>query len=164
MARVSSLAASELARILKEDRGLPSAVAALSVGSPELRGVAAAEVVTSNIAAELLEKATVLRYPVVHVYCAAVKNKLREKFRRFSGVAEMQIDVRVSQDRMDELEPQLHFYVDAITDVLDRNRGNWTDGLFYTGGYEASFGPVKKGGKNFIQTARVALEINVSID
>jgi hypothetical protein len=35
--------------------------------------------------------------------------------------------------------------------------------MFYAGGYEASFGPVKQGGKNFIQVAKVTFEIGVSV-
>jgi hypothetical protein len=34
--------------------------------------------------------------------------------------------------------------------------------MFYGGGYEVSFAAVKRGGRNFIQTAKIALEIGVS--
>ena len=36
-----------------------------------------------------------------------------------------------------------------MTKALSASRGDWGDGMFYTGGYEVSFGRVKQGGKNF---------------
>jgi hypothetical protein len=56
----------------------------------------------------------------------------------------------------------LQLYVDAVTRVLDRSRGDWSEGMYYTGGYEVTFGAVKRGGKNFVQTAKVAFEVGVS--
>ena len=74
----------------------------------------------------------------------------------------MVVEVRVSQDRLEELQRNLEAYVEAVGEVLDRNRGGWGEGLFYAGGYEATFGPVKHGGKNFLQVAKVAFEVDVS--
>jgi hypothetical protein len=34
--------------------------------------------------------------------------------------------------------------------------------MFYGGAYDVAFGPVKRGGRNFIQVAKVTLEIGVS--
>jgi hypothetical protein len=73
------------------------------------------------------------------------------------------MEVRSSQDRLEGLERQVQLYVDAVTAVLDRRRGDWGDGLFYGGGYEAAFGPVKRGGKNYVQTAKITIEVDVSI-
>jgi hypothetical protein len=36
--------------------------------------------------------------------------------------------------------------------------------MFYTGGYEAVFGEMKHGGRNFIQTGKIRFEVAVSID
>jgi hypothetical protein len=36
--------------------------------------------------------------------------------------------------------------------------------MFYTGGYEVQFGPVKQGGKNYLQVAKVKFEVNMSAD
>ena len=51
---------------------------------------------------------------------------------------------------------------DAVTQILDANRGNWGQGAFYTGGYEVTFDPVKQGGKNFLQVAKVTFEVDMS--
>jgi hypothetical protein len=52
--------------------------------------------------------------------------------------------------------------VDAVTQVLDANRGSWGEGAFYAGGYEVSFDPIRHGGKNFIQSAKVSFEVDLS--
>ena len=57
----------------------------------------------------------------------------------------------------------MQLYVDAVTRVLDQRRGDWGGGMFYGGGYEAVFGAVKRGGKNYLQTARITLEVDASI-
>ena len=84
------------------------------------------------MAADLAEKTSGVRYPVVYVYCEKVVNDLREKFRTFSGTADLCVDIRVSHEHMDELQASLQTYVEAVTDVLDKKRGQWATGVFYT--------------------------------
>ena len=59
----------------------------------------------------------------MHVYSDRVRNLLTEKFRTFSGKVRTVAEVRVSQDRIEGIEDQLRLYVDAVTQVLDANRG-----------------------------------------
>ena len=68
----------------------------------------------------------------------------------------------MSQDRLEGLEQRSQTLADAITDVLDQSRGTWGQGMFYSGGYELSFTPVKHGGKNFIQTVKISFDVDVS--
>lgn len=75
----------------------------------------------------------------------------------------MVVEVRVSQDRLDEMETRVQLYVDAVIQVLNENRGDWGDGVFYGGTYEVSYGPVKHGGRNFIQIAKIALAVDISV-
>ena len=103
-----------------------------------------------------------VKYPVVYVYSDRVRNVLTEKFRNFSGKVRTVTEVRVSQDRIEGIEDQLRLYVDAVTQVLDANRGNWGQGAFYTGGYEVTFDPVQHGGQNFLQVAKVSFEVDFS--
>ena len=102
-----------------------------------------------------------MKYPVVHVYSDRVRNLLTEKFRTFSGKVRTVAEVRVSQDRIEGLEDQLRLYVDAVTQVLDANRGSWGQGAFFTGGYEVNFDPVQHGGRNFLQIAKVSFEVDL---
>jgi hypothetical protein len=96
------------------------------------------------------------------VYCERVSNLLREKYRRFSGTVRMAIEIRDSRDRIEGLEDEVRYYADAVAQVLDSNRGDWGDGVFYPGGYEVTFGPVKQGGKNFLQSAKATFDLEVS--
>jgi hypothetical protein len=115
-----------------------------------------------NISFELSERNAESSYPAVYVYCDKVANLLTEKFRSFSGKAHMVVEVRISQDRMDALESVMQLYVEAITQILEQNQGDWGQGMFYTGSYEVTFGPVKQGGRNFIQIAKIIFEVGAS--
>jgi Uma2 family endonuclease len=151
--------------MLRAETGLPQSVSALAaqmqVAIPEPDSL---PVVARNVAAELSDRSSGSRYPSFHVYCERITNSLREKFRTFSGTADLIVEVRVSHDRLEEVEQQLQLYVDAVTDVLDRNRGEWSQGYFYTGGYEVLLGAVKQGGKHFLQTAKVRFVLHISAD
>ena len=60
------------------------------------------------------------------------------------------------------LEDALELYADSVMHSLDAARGDWGSGMFYAGGYEVAFGAVKRGGRNFIQAAKISFEIAVS--
>lgn len=163
MARIASIGAQKVVDLLADASGLAAAVASLTTDSGvDLPAIPASQVVAQNTAAETLEKSAGAAYPAVHVYCERLKNELREKFRTFSGKARLVAEVRASQDRQEGLEPRVQLYVEAVTQVLDANRGDWGQGMFFTGGYEVAFGPVRHGGKNFLQTAKVTFEVDVS--
>jgi hypothetical protein len=115
-----------------------------------------------NAAAELAEAASGIQYPTVNVYCEKIVNSLTEKFRRFSGTVHMGVEIRHSQDRLDGLQDKLELYADAVANSLDGARGDWGDGIYYAGGYEISFGAVKRGGRHFVQPAKITFQIAVS--
>jgi hypothetical protein len=144
-------------------RGVNSGLAALTQGgTASASPLSAAQVRSQNVAADVAERSTTVQYPAVNVYCEKIVNSLQEKFRIFSGSVQMAMELRHSQDRLDGLQDALELYTDALTQVLNGGRGDWGDGMFYGGAYEVSFGPVKKGGKNYIQVAKVTFEIGVS--
>ena len=161
MAQAAVVAVNELTRLLKADTGLAAAVAEIS---SDLTAVCESDIYTGYAGADLLEKFSAVRYPTFHVCCERIVNKLVEKFRTFSGTAELAVEIRVTHEHVLELHEQLNGYVQAVTDVLDRNRGAWAPGVFHAGTYEITFQPAKRGGKNFIQSARVRVEAHVSVD
>ena len=114
-----------------------------------------------NIAPELMEKSNQALYPNVLIYCEKLNNSLIEKFRIFSGVARLVVELRNSEDRLEALESTL-VYADVICTVLDSLRGEWLTGIFYGGGYEVAYSPVRAGGKHFLQSAKISFEVNVS--
>ncbi len=164
MAQTASITARKLVALLASpDAGLGPVVARISEDAGvELAAIPAESVVHQNAPFALAERSTVVKYPVVHVYVDRVQNLLTEKFRRFSGKVRTVAEVRVSQDRMEGLEEQIRLYVDAVTQVLDTNRGSWGEGMFFTGGYEVKFDAIQHGGRNFLQMARVSFEVDLS--
>jgi hypothetical protein len=149
--------------MLQAQEGIAFSVAALTENSNmETPVIQMEQIISQHVASEVAEKAISVKYPAFYVYCDKVVNSLKEKFRVFSGTAEMNVEVRVSHDRIEGLESRLHLLTDAVTDVLDRNRGEWTKGMYYTGGYEVQFGAIKNGGKHFVQTAKVRFTVNMS--
>jgi len=149
--------------VLAAGSGLSAVLEALSVQQGlALPRITARQIIAQNVTPEVSDLSTVDNYPLVYVYCTKVINELREKFRMFSGEAQMVVEARVSQDRLDQIETNLQAYADAITQVLDINRGDWGNGVFFAGEYEVTFGGVKHGGRNFLQIAKVAFALEIS--
>jgi len=165
MANIGTRTSSKFLQLLMTPAGLSENLAAVG----ELLGVVLPpvgekQIFVQSVAQELVERSVDVKSPTLLLYCEKISNDLREKFRTFSGKAFMVIEVRVSQDRIEGLGRSLEIYVDTVTRILDQNRGDWGNGMFYTGGYEAVFGEMKHGGRNFIQTGKVKFEVAVSID
>ncbi|MDE3194937.1 MAG: hypothetical protein KGN84_01230 [Acidobacteriota bacterium] len=135
---------------------IESADSAVS-GVPGIRALLAL-----NASVDVAEKTGHAQYPAVLVYCDKLVNSMKEKFRQFSGKAHMVVEVRYSQDRLESLEANTQTCVDAVCALLDDSRGDWGNGAFYPGGYEVTYEPVGRGGKNFLQRAKVGFEIQVS--
>ena len=164
MAITASVAAQKMVGFLTAtSNGVNSAVGQLANDSGvPLAPVPPAHVINQNVPVLLAEKAAAVKYPVMHVYSDRIRNLLTEKFRTFSGKVRTVTEVRVSQDRVEGIEAQLRLYVDAVTQVLDANRGSWGQGAFYTGGYEVNFEPVQPGGVGVLQIAKVSFEVDFS--
>jgi ABC-type transporter Mla subunit MlaD len=161
--QIGALSAAKVVALLVGPKGVNAALAALvPTNQPRTERLDATHVRAQNVAADLAERGGGVQYPALNVYCDKVVNRLTEKFRRFSGSAQMAVEIRHSQDRLEGLQDGLEIYADAAAHALDGARGNWGDGMFYAGGYEVSFGGAKQGGKNFIQTAKITFEIGVS--
>jgi len=162
MARRATL---KLVQLMNAPDGLNTNVAILAQADDvPLSPVPAARFFTDNVASDIAEKVADIKYTAVYIYCDKIVNDLKEKFRSFSGRLQMEIDIRVSQDRLEGIDRTSQMYTEAVTQILDENRGDWGQGLFYAGGYEVSFGSVKHGGRNFIKSATVSFQVNGSVD
>jgi hypothetical protein len=165
MASTSTIATRKFVEFLSSpSTGVSPVIAQLAEDSGvRLAPVLAGQIIGQNVSAELNSRSHAgAHFPTVHVYVDRVRNLLTEKFRRFSGKIRTVAEIRVSLDRVEGIEEQLRLYVDAVTQVLDTNRGSWGEGAFYTGGYEVVFEPVKSGGRGFLQVARVVFEVDLS--
>ena len=163
--QIGSAAGGQIIQLLTASTGANAALAALtSTGSAPPPAIDAAQIRAQNAAPDLMERGEAVTYPAVNVYCEKLTNAMTEKSRSFSGTARMAVEVRHSHDRLESLQNALELYADAVAGTLSASRGDWGSGMFYAGGYEVTFSAVKHGGRNFIQTAKIALEIGVSIN
>jgi hypothetical protein len=164
VAQTASIVAGQFVMFLADSTsGIGPAIANLATNSGiTLPMIPAEQIISQNVPVAIAERTAAVKYPMVSVYSNRVRNLLTEKFRTFSGKIQTVAEVRVSQDRIAGIEDQTRLYVDAVTQVLDANRGPWGQGMFYTGGYEVSFDPVQQGGKNLLQVARVTFEVDLS--
>jgi hypothetical protein len=161
---IASKAAKQLAGYLQGDGGLPAAVAAMAANVEfELPVIEPEQIQVRHAGMEVLEKALAFKYPQVLVYQEKIRNELKEKFRRFSGTVDLVIEVRLSEERLEDLEGKLSAYVDALAEVLSAKRGEWSQGVCYFGAYEVAIDAVKRGGAHFVQRAKVTVPLHVSV-
>jgi hypothetical protein len=142
--------------------GVNVRIGALEKADSSLQAPGIRTIVALNANAEISEKTGYVRYPALLIYCDKLSNTLKEKFRQFSGKAHIVVEVRHSQDDLDGIESKVELYVDATCALLDDSRGDWGTGFFYSGGYDVSYDAVTRGGKNFLQRAKVGFDVEVS--
>jgi hypothetical protein len=142
--------------------GLNVRMAAIETADPSVQTIGIKTVVGQNASVDISEKTGHAHYPAVLVYCDKLSNTLKEKFRQFSGKAHMVVEVRHSQDQLTAIEANLSTYIDSVCALLDDSRGDWGGGAVYGGGYEVSYEAVARGGKNFLQRAKVGFDVEVS--
>jgi hypothetical protein len=160
---IGSEISAKVLRLVNGPTGVNSVLETLTQGNATAPGqFSLAQVRSQNVAPDVADQSNTMQYPSLNVYCEKIINCLVEKFRSFSGTVQMVVEVRHSQDRLDGLQDNLELYADAVMQVLAANRGDWGDGDFYAGEYQAAFGAVKHGGKNFIQIAKITFEMGVS--
>lgn len=161
---LTTLEAVDLFRgLLEADSGVAASLEALKdiYGQVEVPP-SCAHVLFARVPPELQEKMAGLRYPQLHVYCDRVESQRTERFRRFSGVMRMVVEVRMSQDRLDGISEKLHWWVDAIRDVVERSAGCVGQVMYLDGDYQVAIEPVRKGGLNFMQVGKVTCPVIVN--
>jgi hypothetical protein len=162
---IGNTATAKTVQLLAGPKGVNLSLEAMALGgATTIAPLGTGQIMAENVALDIVERATPVRYPALHVYCEKLVNQLVEKFRTFSGISQMAIEVRHSQDRLEGLQDTLELYTSAVMQALDASRGDWGNGMYYAGGYQVAFGAVKSGGRNLVQTAKVTFEIGVSIN
>jgi hypothetical protein len=160
---IGSLVTGQVIQMLTGSSGVNSYLGASTQdnGQP-LIPLSTAQVRAQNVAPDIGDQSMAIQFPAINVYCEKIVNSLQEKFRSFSGSVQTTVELRYSQERLDGLQDALDNYADAVMQVLNANRGDWGSGMFYTGEYQTAFTAVKRGGKNYQQTAKITFEIGVS--
>jgi len=163
MAGITGAVANVLvAKLTAEGNGINARVIAIQDADATLQAAGIRSIVTQNVSPDLSDKSGHIVYPALLVYCNKLSNQLKEKYRQFSGTGSFVIEVRQSQDQIDSIEATLQVYVDAVCALLDDSRGDWGGGNFYSGGYDVSYEAVTRGGKNFLQRAKVGFDVEIS--
>jgi hypothetical protein len=158
---IHSRAVNALLTLLQGEAGLGSP--ASRTGIPlDLPTAVVNPQVMAQVPAELSEDASV-SYPVIHVYCERVTNQLTEKFSTFSGLVDIVIELRVSDDSPERIGQVTAREIEAVLRLLHLNRGQWADGVYFSGKYEVHFSPVRRGGTSLLQVSRVKLPVHVRL-
>ena len=90
MLSIASAATQKLIGILAASGGVPAAMEALtSQQGLTLPQIAPQQIIGQNVAPDIAERSVISKYPLIYVYCGKLVNDLREKFRTFSGDAQM---------------------------------------------------------------------------
>jgi cell division protein ZapA (FtsZ GTPase activity inhibitor) len=142
--------------------GVNVRIGAMEAADSTLDAMGIATIVALNASADISEKTGYVQYPALLVYCDKLSNTLKEKFRQFSGTAHVVVEVRHSQDDLDGMGSCVDVYVDAVCALLDNSRGDLGSGYFYSGGYDVIYETVARGGRNFLQRAKVGFDVEVS--
>jgi hypothetical protein len=163
MPKLGSEATAKTIAVITGPKGMNAGLAALAAADRALApALASAQVRPQNAAPDLVDQSRSVKYPDVSVYCEKIANTMTEKFRVFSGSAQMTVEVRHSSEGLAGLQDALELYADSVMQSLDAARGDWGSGMFYAGGYDVAFGAVKRGGRNFIQTTKISFEVAVN--
>jgi hypothetical protein len=161
MANIGTLVSSQVATLLRaSDAGVGAQMAELSTDT----GIEVAAIVPVQIleqSAPPHDYPSAERFPAVYVGCESLSNLQTEKGRRFSGTARVIVECRMTQDRVDGLDAKVRLVADAVAQTLFQSRGQWTDSMFYGGGYEVQYGAMKRGGKNVVQSALIKIEVDI---
>lgn len=143
------------------DSGLKFSVEAMQALRGELGQEAKFRIDTDYWAAKQTERIPPNRYPKVSIALVKLKRGPETKLARYEAVATIDLELAITHERADSLQSLTGDYVDAICDVLNRNQGLWSSGVYYPGGFSVDITPVSKGGLNFVQSATISLEIHL---
>ena len=121
------------------------------------------QVVRSSAPVEIAERELQLSYPRVCLYASQVKNSQREKFRSFSGAVAVTCEVWSSANLVGDADLAIHYYLDAISSILQKNKGDWGDGFTFSGVYDVQLQSPKVGGSGFLESAKLTCSLDVSL-
>ena len=159
---IGTLTAQTIALLSSITTGVNARILSIEENDDTLKGAGVKSIAAQNVSVEMAEAAGAVAYPALLVYCDSALNLQREKSRLFSGAVELVIEVRYTQEKLAMIEQNMEMYVDAVCALLSDSSGDWGDGASYAGGYHVRYEPVSKGGKNFVQRAKVNFTLELS--
>lgn len=158
---LSSRAVTAAQDILAGESGLKVSVEAIQEIRGELAKEARFQVDTEHWNQKMTERIPANRNPKISVSLVSLHRGQKEKLAEFTALATLQIELASTHERADSLQGLISDYVDALCDVLNRNQGLWSKGVYYAGGFNVDIAPISKGGLNFVQSATISIEIHL---
>jgi hypothetical protein len=163
MLPITLLAAQKIFNLLTGANALGQQISLLALeANVNVPAMTASEVVLSSVAPDIGDKNVQLTYPRICLYSSGLKNDQAEKFRSLSGTVAVVAEIWASGNMVTQSDQWIHFYVEAVTEILRRNIGDLGDGMFFSGMYDIQFQQPKAGGFGFVQSAKVTCNLNVS--
>lgn len=163
MIPLSLLAANKILGLLADNDALADAVRlARNQAAPRLPLLQTSNILLSSASPDLGDKSLQMTYPRVVIAVETMSNSREEKFRSFSGRVAASATVLASGNLVGEVEYSLHFYVEALGQVLREHMGDLGEGVFYGGQYDVQFQAPKAGGLGFAQAAKMTFEFEIS--
>jgi hypothetical protein len=161
MAQTTAAALDRLqALLINPDTGINAQMSAIEARDGVImQRIPNAQVVTMNLSAEIADDNLDFEYPAIFLWGEEAQNDNREKFAWFSGTIELSLELRLTAELPEALEASVHRYIEAILDVLQNSQGEWTPGLIFSGQYTVRYSPARLGGDNFLQTARLSVNL-----
>jgi len=165
MTPLTILAAQTLVTLLTSNAAIENEVTGLAAASGiSVPAIPSNQVYLSSAPAAMADLQQQLGYPRITVYSAKVSNTQIEKFRTLSGTVSVTAEITGTADLVSDVDTYIHFYIEAVTNILRENRGDWGNGLFYSGAYDVTVQPPTTGGSGFLQLAKVNLDVGVSLN
>jgi hypothetical protein len=158
---LSSRAVTAAQDILAGESGLKVSVEAIQEIRGELAKEARFQVDTDHWNQKMTERIPANRNPKISVSLVSLHRGQKEKLAEFTALATLQIELASTHERADSLQGLISDYADALCDVLNRNQGLWSKGVYYAGGFNVDIAPISKGGLNFVQSATISIEIHL---
>jgi hypothetical protein len=163
MLPLTILSAQKLSDLLTKGNALEESINALTTSSNStVPVITSTGIVLTSAGADIADKDVQLTYPRICLYTTALKNTQIEKFRSLSGTVSVTAELWASANLLQDTDQWIHFYVEAMTDILRQSIGDWGDGIFFSGVYDVLFQPPKVGGFGYVESARVTCIMNVS--
>ena len=161
MAQTTAAALDRLqALLINPDTGINAQMSAIEARDGVImQRIPNAQVVTMNLSAEIADDNLDFEYPAIFLWGEEAQNDNREKFAWFSGTIDLSLELRLTAALPEALEASMHRYIEAILDVLQNSQGEWTPGLIFSGQYTVRYSPARLGGDNFLQTARLSVNL-----
>jgi len=161
MARTTAEALDRLQDLLAHpDTGVNMRMAAIeSRDGVIMARIPAAQILEMDLPADIADENLDFDYPLILLFAEQAENENVERFAWFSGSIAISVEIRLTADKPDTLEPSIHRYAEAVLDVLQDSAGEWSAGLMYNGRYSVRYLPSTLGGDNFLQSARISLTL-----